>query len=98
MGSVYKVASWKEFFTTILLLLFDLDPTILNLFAESGQTNRITIGKGGSQKSKELINNIYVDTNLSVTSIINIVRQILEKYQIDENELDIYTKTKDYKE
>ena len=59
MGSVYKVASWKEFFTTILLLLFDLDPTILNLFAESGQTNRITIGKGGSQKSKELINNIY---------------------------------------
>lgn len=96
MGSIYKVSSWKEFFTKILLLLFDLDSTILNAFAESGQTNRITIGKGGSQKSEELINNIYVDTNLSVTSIINIVRQVLEKYQIDENELDIYTRVKDF--
>lgn len=96
MGSIYKVTSWKEFFTKILLLLFDLDSTILNAFAESGQTNRITIGKGGSQKSEELINNIYVDRNLSVTSIINIVRQVLEKYQIDENELDIYTRQKDF--
>lgn len=98
MGSTYKVVSWKEFFTKILLILFDLDPIILTTFAQIGQTNRITIGKGNSKKSEKLINDIYVDTNLSVSSIINITKQVLEKYQIDENELDIYIRPKELKE
>jgi uncharacterized protein with ParB-like and HNH nuclease domain len=87
----YPVKSWKDFYQTLAINLYDLAPDIFNSFLGDGD---FTDGrKMISVKMKDLRNplkvtdNIYLESNLSAESIVNMTRLMLRKYDIEEDEV-----------
>jgi len=90
MNQEYPVKSWKEFYQTLAINLYDLAPDIFNSFLGDGD---FTDGrKLISDKREDLRNplkitdNIYLESNLSAESIVNMARLLLRKYDIGEDE------------
>jgi len=93
MNKEYLVKSWKDFYRILAINLYDLAPDIFNSFISDGD---FTDGrKLISDKMEDLRNplkvtdNIYLESNLSAESIVNMARLMLRKYDIGEDELVI---------
>jgi len=93
MNQEYPVDNWKDFYQDISQNLYDLAPDIFNSFINDGT---FTDGKKLiSNKIEELRNpiritdNIYLESNLSAESIVKMVRLMLRKYGIEEEEVTI---------
>jgi len=91
MNQEYPVKSWKDFYQTLAINLYDLAPEIFNSFLKDGD---FTDGrKLISDKMEDLRNplkvtdNIYLESNLSAESIVNMARLLLRKYDIGEDEV-----------
>jgi uncharacterized protein with ParB-like and HNH nuclease domain len=91
MNQEYPVKSWKDFYQILAINLYDLAPDIFNSFLSDGD---FTDGrKLISDKMEDLRNplkvtdNIYLESNLSAESIVNMARLLLRKYDIGEDEV-----------
>jgi len=91
MNQEYPVKSWKDFYRILAINLYDRAPDIFNSFISDGD---FTDGrKLISDKIEDLrnplkvTNNIYLESNLSAESIVNMARLMLRKYDIGEDEL-----------
>lgn len=91
LSQTYTVNSWKDFYRVLSQNLYDLAPDIFNSFLSDGD---FTDGrKLISDKTEDLRNplkitdNIYLESNLSAESIVNMARLMLRKYDIEEDEV-----------
>jgi len=91
LSQTYTVNSWKDFYRVLSQNLYDLAPDIFNSFLGDGD---FTDGrKLISDKTEDLRNplkitdNIYLESNLSAESIVNMARLMLRKYDIGEDEV-----------
>jgi len=89
----YPVNSWKDFYQALAQKLYNLAPDIFNSFINDGD---FTDGrKMISNKLEDLRNplkitdNIYLESNLSAESIVNMARLMLRKFDIEEDEVVI---------
>ncbi|ODS35208.1 MAG: hypothetical protein A7316_10720 [Candidatus Altiarchaeales archaeon WOR_SM1_86-2] len=95
----YAVKSWKDFYQKISSILYDYDPSIFNSFITDDDfkmRKRVMI----SETKENLVNplkvsdNLFIETNLSAESVLSIIRMVLNKYEIDEDEISLYLKEK----
>jgi len=93
LSQTYTVNSWKDFYRVLSQNLYDLAPDIFNSFLGDGD---FTDGrKLISDRTEDLRNplkitdNIYLESNLSAESIVNMVRLTLRKYDIGEDEVAV---------
>ena len=91
LSQTYTVKSWKDFYQTLAINLYDLAPDIFIDFLSDGD---FTDGrKLISDKMEDLRNplkvtdNIYLESNLSAESIVSMARLMLRKYDIGEDEV-----------
>jgi len=99
LSQTYTVKSWKDFYQTLAINLYDLAPEIFNSFLNDGD---FTDGrKLISDKMEDLRNplkvtdNIYLESNLSAESIVNMARLLLRKYDIGEDEVVVILREKE---
>jgi hypothetical protein len=102
MNQEYPVDNWKDFYQKISQNLYELVPGIFNSFINDGT---FTDGKKLiSNKMEELripiriTDNIYLESNLSAESIVKIVRLMLRKCGIEEEEVTINIAEKEEEE
>ncbi len=95
----YKVKNWRDFYQKMSSILYDDDPSTFNSFLMDNDfkmRKRLMI----SESKENLVNplkisdNLFVETNLSTESILTMIRMILKKYAIDEDEVSLYLKEK----
>jgi hypothetical protein len=102
MNQEYPVDNWKDFYQKISQNLYELAPGIFNSFINDGT---FTDGKKLiSNKMEELripiriTDNIYLESNLSAESIVKMVRLMLRKYGIEEEEITMNIAEKEEEE
>ena len=90
-GQEYPVKSWKEFYSALSLILYELDPIIFTSFLEDEdfiKTRRMISKNEKDLRSPFKINsNIFIESNLSSQSVVNNILIMLRKYEIDEDEV-----------
>ena len=90
-----NVKSWKEFYQSICLSLYDLDSNKFKSFLEDDDF-QMKKRKMISNKESDLKNplkisdNIYLESNLNTDTLLNMTRLILKKYAIDEEDVSLY--------
>lgn len=91
MGQTYPINSWKEFYRILSQNLYDLAPDIFNSFFSDGDfidgRKLISDKMGDLRNPLKVTDNIYLESNLSAESIVNMARLILRKYDIEEDEV-----------
>jgi len=102
MGQEYPVKSWKEFYSVLSQNLYDLDPDIFTNFLSDKDfmygKKLISENMDDLRSPIKISENIYLESNLSAESIVNNVRLMLRKYDIDEDEVSVYLAEKDGKD
>jgi uncharacterized protein with ParB-like and HNH nuclease domain len=90
-----KVKSWKEFYQSVCLSLYDLDSNKFKLFLDDEEfqmkkRKMISSNKEVLKNPLKISDTIYLESNLNTDSILNMVRLILGKFEIEEDEVSIY--------
>lgn len=94
------VRSWKDFYQSICLVLYDLDSNKFKSFLEDDEFQRkkrkMISSKENELKSPiKISDTIYIESNLNTNTLLNMVRLILKKYGIDEEEVSLYLREDD---
>ena len=90
----YKVKNWIDFYKQISEILFYLDPNIFSSFLDDedfkGKSrNYISNNKEELCRYIKIGENIFIETNFSAETIVNLVRTMFKKYEFEEDELII---------
>jgi len=92
-GKRYNVNSWADFYEKISSLLFDLDPIKVKvLLSEDDFKKKLSKNKDELRKPRKIADNIFIESNLSVDSIINNVNLILEKIELNSSDVSVCLK------
>ncbi len=99
-GVEQAVKNWTDFFEKILVILHEIDKTILNQLAEDDKKKDLSVyvcrSQGNLQKQgyRAISKNIYVFVNFSTQHKINILKRLFQLYHIEITELILYLKDK----
>jgi len=92
-GTRYDVNSWVDFYEKIILLLFDLDPIKFKVFLSGDDfKNKLSENKDKLRKPREIADNIFIESNLNVGSIINNVILMLETIKLNSSDVSVCLK------
>jgi len=93
MATRYDVNSWVDFYEKISSLLFDLDPIKFKVFLSGDDfKNKLSKNKDKLRKPREIADNIFIESNLSVGSIINNVILMLETIELNSSDVSVCIK------
>ncbi len=92
-----KVKSWKEFYQNVCLYLYDLDSNKFKLFLDDEEfqmkkRKMISSNKSELKTPLKISDTIYLESNLNTDSILNMIRLILNKFEIEDEGISIYLK------
>ena len=89
--------SWVDMYQKVLTMLHQLDKSVLNKLAVSDENtdiaSHISNSNSNFRRSYKVDENIYVLTNTSTQSKINILKKLFQLYNIDNNELTFFLKS-----
>jgi hypothetical protein len=90
-----KVKSWKDLYQHICLTLYDLDSNKFKSFLsdEDFQTKKrkmISSNKSDLRNPLKLSDTIYLESNHNTDTILDLIRLILRKFEIEEDEVSLY--------
>ncbi len=98
-GENITVNSYAYMLESLINILYDLDATILEKLAKekfkATTSNRIyiTTNQEDLRRNKEIDNSgIYFETNLSATSILQFIKILIEKHDLDPDEFEFFCK------
>lgn len=101
-GDEFQIKSghWRNMYKVVCTELYKLDPQLFHTLIDDdnfGTGNRKFISRIESELSRpvEVGNNIWLEGNLSAASICRWIGYILDKFDWDESELQIYLKEKE---
>lgn len=95
MGDKHKTDSWKDFAQKLLIILYDLEPKLMIELAENESFKNISHDEKTLRRAEKLVDNIFIETNLNTMSVLNLIKGIFKKYNLDENDVSIYIRSKD---
>lgn len=86
MGTMYQANSWGHAVEIITKLLFELDPDIMYRESLNGD-NLYIVTKPENNRTKKIAEHIYVYTSSNTEAKIRLIKMLLEKYRMDEDEI-----------
>jgi len=89
----YKVLAWRDVLFKVLEYLFEIDSKKMYYLAENGDRN-LTRDKSKLTAPREFKDKLYVEVHHSSRGIINFVKQLIQKYELDPDQISIYLKEK----
>ncbi|HGM3508409.1 TPA: DUF262 domain-containing protein [Clostridioides difficile] len=92
LGESYKVKNWTEFYEQVALTLYDLDPVRFNSIIEKAYKRDFIDNNKSKDVSKlrrgaRISENIYLETHLNTEAKLNIMRFLLNEFDIELNEV-----------
>ena len=92
-----KVKSWKELYQSICLSLYDVDSNKFKSFLEDDEfqmkkRKMISANKANLTSPLKISDTIYLESNLNTDTILNMIRLVLKKFEIDDDEVSVYLK------
>ncbi|KPI48755.1 hypothetical protein IM33_16785 [Clostridioides difficile] len=92
LGESYKVKNWTEFYEQVALTLYDLDPVRFNSIIEKAYKRDFIDNNKSKDISKlrrgvRISENIYLETHLNTEAKLNIMRFLLNEFDIELNEV-----------
>lgn len=94
----YEVLSWRDFAIKVISFLYELDKIpLLHLVKEYSAdteygTKRFSMNESELRSPVKIDDNLYVEMHYNSDSIVDLVRLVLEKYELELNEVDIKLK------
>jgi len=90
-----KVKSWKELYQSICLSLYDVDSNKFKSFLDDDEfqmkkRKMISSNKIDLTSPLKISDTIYFESNLNTDTILSMIRLVLRKFEIDEDELSLY--------
>ena len=97
LGARNSVKSWQEMYLRTIELIIDDNPQLLiNQINKKDSDLKYYIGNHQSTNSyKKIYDGIYINTNTSTNTKIIGLKKVFDLYDVDENELIFYLKSKD---
>jgi uncharacterized protein with ParB-like and HNH nuclease domain len=98
-----KVKSWKELYQNICLSLYDMDSNKFKLFLgddefQMKKRKMISSNKEDLKNPLKISDTIYLESNLNTDTILNMIKLILGKFEIEDDEISIYLRENDVSE
>lgn len=95
IGAKFTIKNWREFFTKIMEVLFELDSEkILQLIDDddfySKSTKIISSDEKGCRKPYKINEKVYLEVNLSANSILNYAKLFFEKLGLDYTDIKFW--------
>ncbi len=91
MGTIFKSDTFANAFIKIIEQLFGLEPSIL-ISEANDDANVWIVDKPQTQKLKKIADGVYVNTVSDTNTKIRILKNLFEKYGIDEDDLQFVLK------
>jgi len=90
-----KVKSWKELYQSICLSLYDVDSNKFKSFLDDDEfqmkkRKMISSDKSNLTSPLKISDTLYLESNLNTDTILSMIRLVLRKFGIDEDEVSIY--------
>jgi len=90
-----KVKSWRELYQSICLSLYEVDSNKFKSFLEDDEfqmkkRKMISPNKSDLASPLKISDTIYLESNLNTDTVLNMVRLVLRKFEIDDDEVSIY--------
>ena len=89
MGDEYNVSDWASVLVKVLELLCDIDQNLLISKAFSVSNRYLSVESSNLRRPKQVIENLFVETNISSKDCIKFMQEVLFDYNISEDELGI---------
>lgn len=84
-GTIYNIDSWADAIHKLCILLYDHDPSILLKEASSKENSLITTKE--TPRSVKVADNIYVNTWNDTPKKIQLMRSLIAKYNLEEDDV-----------
>lgn len=89
------VKSWRDFYQSICLALYDSDSNKFKSFLDDDEfqmkkRKMISSKESDLKVPLKISDNIYLESHLNTNAILNMVRLVLKKYNIDEEDISLY--------
>lgn len=89
LGEEYTASDWAVLYRKVLEAIYNLDPSILINISQTPEVYGISQDAKSMRRPYKLQEGIIIETSLSTRDIINKLKLVFEKCQLDENELGI---------
>jgi uncharacterized protein with ParB-like and HNH nuclease domain len=91
-NQVEAVNSWREFLHKVALKLYDFDPEIFKRFIDDpdfkGRSRKqVSCKRSDMRTPLEISKNLFIEGNLSSSAILEVIKLLLSKYQLDPEEI-----------